>query len=147
MKYSITVGGRKFEVEINSVEGGEVALTVNGAPYTVTLEEPPRADTGPAAARPEVTAGADSMSSAPPPSRAPVSSAKGSGVVAAPIPGKILEVRVAVGEAVAAGQVVAVMEAMKMENDITAPKAGPVREIRVQKGSDVATGDVIMVIG
>jgi biotin carboxyl carrier protein len=59
----------------------------------------------------------------------------------------ILEVLVRVGDAVAAGQVVAKMEAMKMENNITCTTAGTVRDIRVQKGAEVATGDTLMIIG
>jgi biotin carboxyl carrier protein len=57
-----------------------------------------------------------------------------------------LEVRVKVGDKVTAGQIVAVMEAMKMENNLIAQKDGVVKEIRVQKGTEVSTGDVIMII-
>jgi biotin carboxyl carrier protein len=57
-----------------------------------------------------------------------------------------LEVKVQVGDKVANGQVVAIMEAMKMANNLTAHKDGVVQEIRVQKGSEVSTGDVIMII-
>ena len=70
----------------------------------------------------------------------------GAGTVTAPIPGLILRINVAVGDAVTAGQTVAVMEAMKMENNLTSAVSGTVQEIRVQKGSEVATGDVIMII-
>jgi glutaconyl-CoA/methylmalonyl-CoA decarboxylase subunit gamma len=64
-----------------------------------------------------------------------------------PIPGLILEVTVVIGETVTAGQTVAIIEAMKMENSITAHMSGTVRDIRVQKGSQVSTRDVIMIIG
>ena len=73
--------------------------------------------------------------------------ASGDGMVRAPIPGLILEVSVRVGEKVQQGQVVAVMEAMKMENNLTAHRSGEVKEILVQKGSEVATGDSILRIG
>ncbi|WP_373499781.1 biotin/lipoyl-containing protein, partial [Desulfococcus sp.] len=73
-------------------------------------------------------------------------SAVGTGTVAAPIPGLILKINVAVGDTVTAGQTVAIMEAMKMENNLTCAVSGVVQEIRVQKGSEVATGDVIMII-
>jgi biotin carboxyl carrier protein len=66
--------------------------------------------------------------------------------VAAPIPGLIVKINVAVGDSVTAGQTVAIMEAMKMENNLTCAVSGTVQEIRVQKGSEVATGDVIMII-
>jgi biotin carboxyl carrier protein len=67
-------------------------------------------------------------------------------VVLAPIPGQILDIKIRVGETVQAGQTVATMEAMKMENNIVSNIDGTVQEIRVQKDSEVATGDVIMVV-
>jgi biotin carboxyl carrier protein len=70
----------------------------------------------------------------------------GDGAVLAPIPGRILDIKVQVGEAVQAGQTVATMEAMKMENNIVSNIDGTVQEIRVQKDSEVATGDVLMVV-
>ncbi len=69
------------------------------------------------------------------------------GAVVAPIPGKIIQINVRVGEKVTAGQVVALMEAMKMENNLLSPMDGVVREIRAGKDADVATGDVVMIIG
>jgi biotin carboxyl carrier protein len=66
---------------------------------------------------------------------------------AAPIPGLILDIKVTVGESVVAGQSVATIEAMKMENSLTSTVSGTVKEIRVQKGAQVATGDVVMIIG
>ncbi|HHP7235601.1 MAG TPA: acetyl-CoA carboxylase biotin carboxyl carrier protein subunit [Desulfobacterales bacterium] len=71
----------------------------------------------------------------------------GRGVICAPIPGRVQEVLVRPGSLVTVGQVVARMEAMKMENNIVSPVAGTVREVRVQKGAEVATGDVLIVIG
>ena len=71
----------------------------------------------------------------------------GTEVLTAPIPGLVLDIKVAVGDKVSAGQVVAVMEAMKMENNLISSVSGTVQEIRVQKGAEVSTGDVIMLIG
>jgi biotin carboxyl carrier protein len=59
----------------------------------------------------------------------------------------MLEIKVSQGERVRAGQVVATMEAMKMENNLTAPISGLVQEIRVQKGTEVSTGEIVMRIG
>ena len=70
----------------------------------------------------------------------------GGGAVVAPIPGLILQIKVKVGDAVSAGQVVAIMEAMKMENNISSNISGTVTAIRAGEGSQVTTGDVIMVI-
>jgi biotin carboxyl carrier protein len=65
----------------------------------------------------------------------------------APIPGTIIELKVKVGDSVTTGQVVGIMEAMKMENNLVSPMDGAVREIRAEKGADVATGDIVMIIG
>jgi glutaconyl-CoA/methylmalonyl-CoA decarboxylase subunit gamma len=68
------------------------------------------------------------------------------GEIVAPIPGRIMDIKVKVGDPVAKGQTVATMEAMKMENNITSTMDGFVQMIRVQKDSEVATGEVIMII-
>jgi biotin carboxyl carrier protein len=73
-------------------------------------------------------------------------SASGDGVIVAQIPGRILVVHVSVGDAVKKGETVAIMEAMKMENNVLATRDGIVKEVNIQKDSEVATGDVMMVI-
>lgn len=80
-------------------------------------------------------------------SRTVAPAVSGNGVVTAPIPGIVISLNVQPGDVVAAGQVLAVMEAMKMENNILCPKDGQVKEIRVSPGKEVATGEVLMVIG
>ncbi|MFR2466034.1 MAG: biotin/lipoyl-containing protein, partial [Clostridia bacterium] len=67
--------------------------------------------------------------------------------VSAPMPGKILDVKVAAGDDVKRGQVVAILEAMKMENEIVAPVDGKVATVNVNKGASVETGDVLITIG
>ncbi|REJ37698.1 MAG: acetyl-CoA carboxylase biotin carboxyl carrier protein subunit, partial [Bacillota bacterium] len=81
---------------------------------------------------------------AAPAASAPVPS--GGGQVTSPLPGVILEVRVSVGDVVRAGDVVAILEAMKMENEITAPTAGRVAAVEVAPGTAVGQGQVIAVI-
>jgi len=76
-----------------------------------------------------------------------VSSASGVGAIKAPMPGLIIEIKVKEGETVKPGQVVAVMEAMKMENDLPSTLSGTVKKICVQKGAQVSTGDLLIVIG
>jgi len=152
MRYNLSIGDQKYEVEVGEIVGDAVTVQVNGAPYEVVIENheelglsvpspqpvtiPPPA----AVARPKPSP----AYSAPAPA---FTSASGDGVVLAPIPGRILDVKVQVGEAVKAGQTLATMEAMKMENNIVSNIDGTVQEIRVQKNSEVATGDVIMVVG
>ncbi len=72
--------------------------------------------------------------------------AAGTGAIAAPMQGTIVRVEVAVGDEVAAGQVVCVLEAMKMENNVASDVAGTVAEVKVEAGQAVASGDVVVVI-
>ena len=112
--YKFKINGNGYEVAINSVEGQTASVTVNGTPYTVELENAPAA---PAQAVPVQAAPAQAPSAAP----VSVPAASGAGkAVTAPLPGVIIAVKVNVGDAVKAGQEVAVLEAMKMENSIEA---------------------------
>ena len=144
--YTLTIDEQTFNVEIGSIQGGLAQVTVNQIPYYVKIDASgqvtPLAMTLAPAASPMATAAM--------PVSVPAASPRkggGSGTVTAPIPGKILTIMVKVGDTVTAGQVLAVIEAMKMENNIISPIAGAVKEIRVAKDDDVGTGDLIMVIG
>lgn len=142
MEYSLTIGGRRFVVAVEEIVGDRARVRVDGAPYEVRLEEQSASLSPPAAAPAAAAAPVRSAASLLSPSQAAF--AAGDRALTAPIPGRILEVRVSLGERVTAGQTVAVMEAMKMENNLTAPVDGVVREIRARPGSEVATGDLIM---
>ncbi|MCY0897954.1 MAG: biotin/lipoyl-binding protein [Firmicutes bacterium] len=117
-------------------------VTVNGKVYEVEAEELTGAVTVPDH-RPEPLSSTPTASEVPPaPSRA-----AGTGTtIEAPLPGLVLEVKVAEGQAVASGQVLIILEAMKMENEITAPEAGVVQSVRVAKGDSVAQGDILVVL-
>lgn len=82
---------------------------------------------------------------APAATSAPVS--EGANTVVAPISGKILDVRVKVGETVKKGQVIAIIEAMKLENEVPSTSTGVVKDIKISKGSDVTSGEVLIVLG
>ena len=128
MKYKITLNNRVYEVE---VEAGKAML----------LEEYDAV--APVAA--PVAAPAAAPVAAPAAAPAPVAAPAGAGeAVAAPMPGTILKVNVAAGQAVKAGDTLCVLEAMKMENEIKAPKAGTVSTVAVQKGASVNTGDALV---
>ena len=130
MKYKVTLTGRTYEVE---VEAGKAMLL---AEYEAVAPAAPAA--APAAAAPAAPAAA--------PAAAPVVTGAGE-AVNAPMPGNILKVNVTAGQAVKAGTVLVVLEAMKMENEIMAPKDGTVSQVLVQKGSTVDTGAPLVVIG
>ena len=128
MIYKVTLNGKVYEVE---VEKGEAVIQ---AEYEAAL---PAAPAAPAPAAP-VSAAPAPVSAAP--ASAPAAQA-GAGTVPSPLPGNINEVRFSAGQTVKAGDVVIILEAMKMENEIVAPKAGTLTKIHVQKGAVVNTGD------
>ena len=124
-------------------------ITVNGNTYDVQVEElgasqAPVAPAAPQASAPVATPAPATPAPAP---QASASAATGEGEkVTAPMPGNILDIKVNVGDSVAANQVVVVLEAMKMENDIVTPVAGTVTAINVTKGQAVNSGDVLITV-
>ena len=117
-KYNITVNGNTYEVLVEEVDG---TVTTPVVPTTPVVTAP----------QPQVK---------PQPKN---SGNQGGTKVSAPMPGTILAVKVSVGQAVKKGDVICVLEAMKMENDIPAPQDGVIASIDVQKGASVAANDVL----
>lgn len=112
-------------------------ITVNGTAYDVTVAETDGA-AAPVAAAPAPKAA--------PKKAAPAPAAAGASSINAPMPGTIVDVKVKVGDKVTNGTVVAVLEAMKMENDIVCDKDGVVASVNVNKGDSVDTGAVVVTI-
>ena len=116
-------------------------ITVNGNTYDVIVEEADSVD-APVVA-PAVAPVAPKAAPAAPKAPAAKPAAQGATPVIAPMPGTILDVKVSAGQSVKKGDVICVLEAMKMENDIPAPCDGVVASVNVQKGASVAANDVI----
>ena len=116
-------------------------ITVNGVAYSVSVEET-AAGAAPVAAAPAAPK-APAAPAAAPKAAAPAGAA-GAVTVKAPMPGNILDVKVAAGASVKAGDVLVILEAMKMENEIVAPQDGTVASVNVHKGDTVNSGDVLV---
>lgn len=138
-KFNITVNGKSYEVDVEEI-GGVAQTPVRRA------EAPKTAPT--AAPAPSVAPAPAPSAPTPAPTAAPTPAAVSGGEsINSPMPGTILDIKVNVGDSVNSGDVLVILEAMKMENEIMAPKAGKVLSINVSKGASVNSGDVLVVIG
>jgi biotin carboxyl carrier protein len=149
-KYQYKVQGVDYEVEIEEVEGNIAKVNVNGIPFEVELQQPINAAKHPNIAKvkidaPKPVATAPVQPAQPKPAQ-PVAAGSGN-PVKAPLPGTINAINVKVGDTVAVGDVVVVLEAMKMQNNIEAEYAGTVTSITVNQGDSVMEGAVMMTIG
>lgn len=142
-EYKYTIGGNKYEVAINEVNDTTATVTVNGEEFKVEWEKPveekPVVKVQPVAAKPAPAA-------APAPATAPAAAVDGH-AIKTPLPGVIIDVKVAVGDTVKKGDTVVVLEAMKMENNINADCDGKVTAVQVAKGDTVADGAVLVILG
>ncbi|MCA0385167.1 MAG: biotin/lipoyl-binding protein [Firmicutes bacterium] len=132
-KFNITVNGKSYEVEVEEIGGVMPSAPVNRPAAPVAAPTP-----APSAAP---------VPAAKPAAPAPAAPVAGGETVTSPMPGTILDIKVNVGDTVASGAVLVILEAMKMENEIMAPVAGKVVSINVNKGASVNSGDVLVVIG
>ena len=128
MKYTATLNGKQYEVELERIDAYEPMPRYGEAPAAAPAAPAP----APAPAAP-----------APAPAAAP---AAGATTVEAPMPGKILNIKVSAGQAVKFGETVIVMEAMKMETEIVAPADGTVAQILVKAGDAVDTGAALVTL-
>lgn len=128
MKYVVNLNGKNYEVEVTEQEAVVTGITAA------------------AAAPVQAPVAAPAPAAAPAAPAAPATPSAAGTNIPSPMPGSIISVNVAVGQAVKSGDVLIVLEAMKMENDIVAPCDGTVKQILVSKGATVNTDDVLVVI-
>lgn len=127
----------------------QYTITVNGTAYEVEVEEKGSVASAPRVAAPKAAAPAPAPKAAPAAAPAPKAAAPvaaGATTVDAPMPGKVLEVKVKAGDAVKSGDVLLILEAMKMQNEIMAPADGTIADVRVAAGQTVNTGDAMIVM-
>ena len=144
-EYKYTINGNKYNVTIGDIEENIAHVEVNGVPYTVEMEKAPAAPKK--VVRPVVAAAAPAAAAAPEPAK--VSRPAGGGGksgIKSPLPGVILQIKVNVGDQVKRGQVLMVLEAMKMENNIPSDRDGKVVAINVSKGDSIHEGTDLIVI-
>lgn len=141
-QYKYKINGNTYNVTVNDIEDNIATVEVNGTPFKVEMDKPiktaPKPITRPAAP-PRTQSGAPVVSR-------PASSGVSKSGVKSPLPGVILDIKVKEGDMVKKGQVVVILEAMKMENNINADKDGKIVSINVNKGDSVLEGADLVII-
>ena len=141
-EYKYKINGNDYTISIGNIENNIAQVEVNGVAYNVELPEEKHA--APAIKR--VAAATETTVAAPAAAKPVVKAAAGDFVIASPLPGVIKEINVKEGQQVKASDVVCILEAMKMGNEIHAGKDGVVKSINVAKEDSVLEGTTIMVI-
>lgn len=133
-KYKFKISGNEYGVHIKSIEDNIAQIEVNGTPYKIEIERESKPTKTPTLVRKVVNKQED------------IQKKEGGSAtpVKAPLPGKILSISVSKGDIVKKGDVLLIMEAMKMENNVLASKDGVVESIKVQPGDNVLEGDVLL---
>lgn len=139
-KFSFTIRGNKYDVHLNDIEENIAQLEVNGTQYEVEIHQEVKKAKTPKLVRKEIQRK---------PGEGFITKNSGGGVIKvnAPLPGNIFKVLVKEGDVVKKGDVLLVMEAMKMENNVLAEKGGTVKAIKVNVGDAVLQDDVLIELG
>jgi biotin carboxyl carrier protein len=137
-EFQFKIDGKEFKTAVNELEGGITEVTVNGKTYKVEMEHAaPAHKAAPVAATPAAAKAAPAAAAAP----------AGGKKVVSPLPGSVIKVLVAEGQAVKKGDTLLTLESMKMENTIAAECDGTVKQVAVKAGQTVMQDDLLVVIG
>jgi biotin carboxyl carrier protein len=142
-KFSFTIRGNKYNVDLQDIEDNIAEIEVNGSKYEVEIHKEIKTSKTPKLVRQNVIPSSDSDKSR----TSKPTERKGAGGIKAPLPGTILEMKVKAGDDVKQGDVILIMEAMKMENNIKADKSGKITDVKVKVGDSVLEGDLLVEIG
>ena len=134
-KFKFKINGNEYGVEIKSIEDNIASIEVNGTPYNIEIESEVKKTKTPTLVRKVEPAKVENIQKKESGSSTPIK---------APLPGKIMTVSAKSGDIVKKGDVLLVMEAMKMENNVMAPKDGVIEAIKVKPGDAVLEGDVLL---
>lgn len=140
-EFQFKIDGKEYKTAVNELEGGITEVTVNGKSYKVEMEHaaPKAAPVAPAAPK--------AASATAPKAEAPKPAPAGGKNVVSPLPGSVIKVLVAEGQAVKAGDTLLTLESMKMENAIAAECDGTVKQVAVKAGQTVMQDDLLVVLG
>ena len=141
-EYKYKINGNVYKVAIGHIEDNIAHVEVNGTPYNVEMDKAPKVVVKPVA-RPSATSAPAAPAT---PVVKPAAASTGKSGVKSPLPGVILDIKVNVGDTVKKGQVIIILEAMKMENNINADKDGKITAINVNKGDSVLEGTDLVII-
>lgn len=140
-KFDFTINGNKYSVDIKEFEDEQATIQVNGTEYLVEIHQEKRKSVK----TPKLVR--ETVVRQPGEGRIEKKASTGGFSVEAPLPGSIFKLKVKVGDTVAKGDSLLILEAMKMENDVLADQAGVIREIKVKEGDAVLQNDLLLVIG
>ncbi len=147
--YNLKINDNEYKVQLDKLDHNSktARVIVNGTEYIVEVDGvKPMPISKPQVSKATYNASAPTAAPAAPVA-APKAAAAGGAKIVSPLPGTVLSINVAVGDSVTVGQTIAVLEAMKMENNISADKAGVVKEICANKGAIVQEGEPLIILG
>jgi biotin carboxyl carrier protein len=136
-KFDFTIRGNRYKVEIKDIEDNIATLDVNGTSFEVEIHKEVKTAKTPKLVRKEVKLK---------PGEGLIKKSNKGNVVKSPLPGNIFKINVSVGDSVKKGDVLLIMEAMKMENNVLAEKDGSIKEIKVKEGEAVLQNDVLLTL-
>ena len=148
--YNLKINDNEYKVQLDKLDhtSKTARVIVNGNEYIVEVDGvKPMPTSKPQVSKATYNATAPAAAPAAAPTAAPKAAAAGGAKITSPLPGTVLAINVNVGDNVTVGQTVAVLEAMKMENNIAADRAGVVKEVCVNKGANVQEGEPLIILG
>ena len=135
--YKFKINGNDYSVDIKSIEDNIAEVEVNGTPFRVELSKELKTSKTPKLVRSSISTKQE---------KRPLSTSSGLSKIEAPLPGNIFQIKVKEGDSVNKGDVLLIMEAMKMENNILAESGGVVKVVKVKEGDAVLQGDILVEI-
>jgi len=144
-KFSFTINGNAYDLDIKSIEDNVAEVEVNGYSYTVEFDRVLETTKTPKLVRTEAIPSTDITRSEQKTSSP--AGPKGSGFIKSPLPGTIIELHIKAGDTVRAGDKLLTLEAMKMENIINSDKSGTIISVNYKKGDAVMEGDILIEVG